>query len=54
MASNLQYILRPDSSTPYTRVSSAFRKNLDKIAARKKQEKKRPIATDYVRYYPSS
>jgi hypothetical protein len=29
MANNLQYILRPDSSTPYARVSSAFKKNLD-------------------------
>lgn len=37
MANNLQYILRPrqDSSTPYTRVSSAFQKGLNEIAARR-------------------
>ena len=54
MANNLQYILRPDSSTPYARVSSAFKKSLDQVASRYKPYKKRQAPVDYVRYQQSS
>ena len=54
MANNLQYILRPDSSTPYTRVSSAFKKSLDQVASRYQPKKKVASSADYIRYQPSS